>query len=82
MEETDVPVAIVGAIIIVVLIVLLVANFVPLYIPTSLIAPYEKAPRTLLSYRLFDVIFLVFLVFAAIAGVAALFRPMEGGGEA
>ncbi len=83
MDDTDVPIAIVGVVIIVLLVVFAV-NFVSYYshIPLITASPQGEPSYILLSYRLFDIIFLAFLVFAAIAGLAAIFRPEKiGGGE-
>ena len=76
LKDTDVRIGIAGLIIII-LIIVIAANFIILYTPalTFFVEPYKDTPRLLLSYRLFDIIFLSFLVFAAIVGITALFRP-------
>jgi len=83
MEDTDVPVTIVGVVIIILLLVFAL-KFIFYYPPTPPVLSSTKAdtPYVLLGYRIFDVVFLAFLVFAAVTGLAAIFRPEKiGEGE-
>ncbi len=76
LRDTDVRIGVAGLIIII-LIIVIAANFIILYTPglTAFVEPCKDTPKLLLSYRLFDIIFLSFLVFVAIVGMTALFRP-------
>lgn len=82
MDDTDIPVTVVGVVIIVILIAFTI-NSISYYshIPLLTVSPQGEPSHILLSYRLFDIIFLAFLVFAAISGLAAIFRPEKIGGE-